>query len=394
MSRVSLQTFSKKTVVFVLFGILFSGISVYGGEDAGDANDETAKSSPGLSIQVPTNSIQEDLIGEGTHGCVRLVRDDDGKPRSVVKIMRDLFSSISFDRECKFYRAMRGHVHPNVLNALRINIDRGELELPYCRNGDLMDYLINPESQPLRSGDFRSIIRQVISGLLFLRSHGYSYGDLKAENILIELDREGRIWRIRFVDFGSVSQDGGREMIANYGTLQYQFLEAFSGESCLSGEADIYALGVLFTLLAKKHFPYVVDEEGFIQEGWLNIASNQDLMVQHWENKGFGFRIADFLSQLLCMHDAGRFRSLESVIAHPFMWMNELTGLNFDENMSPAEREEIMASLSAHATLVQGVVPSLTNIFPLSEAIVLIVAYMCVTREEIAPTRNVKRKLS
>ena len=132
---------------------------------------------------------------------------------------------------------------PNIVNllAFKLKASKSHLEailaLEYAHNGDLHGFL--KKCDHLDENITRSILRPIVSALLYLHKRSLVHRDIKPENILLDFHYQPKI-----SDFG-LCIDGN--LIDTYtgiaGTWKYMAPEAQQGT--YSGASDVFSIGVL-----------------------------------------------------------------------------------------------------------------------------------------------------
>ena len=199
------------------------------------------------------------LIGIGGMGAVFRGYDTSVDREVAIKILRpeltDSAEAIArFSREA---RAISRLEHPNCVRVT----DVGQIEsgLRYM----VMDLLIgtpltNILGEPLPLVRALDIARQVLNGLAHAHHRGIVHRDIKPDNILLTVARDGREL-VKLVDFGIARVLVGRDMESFstqaghiFGTPQYMSPEQASGKE-VDHRADLYTTGlVLYEMLAGK----------------------------------------------------------------------------------------------------------------------------------------------
>ena len=154
-----------------------------------------------------------DKIGEGGMGVVFRCQDRGGGDELAVKFLsRELLESEAgrrrFDHEVRVIAGLR---HPNIVAIREHGIEDG---FPYL----IMDLCVDDEGQPLtlgkvqrRSPKFRlpteqllELLPHLLASVGYLHGQGLVHRDLKPDNILLQLDDQGRLIP-KLSDFGLVA---------------------------------------------------------------------------------------------------------------------------------------------------------------------------------------------
>jgi polo-like kinase 4 len=150
--------------------------------------------------------------------------------------------------------------HPSILELLTFFEDENfvYLVLELCENGELARFLKN-HNRVFSEEEARSIFEQVVSGTLYLHSHGIMHRDLTLANLMLTRDMN-----VKIGDFGLatlVHSPGGAQHMTMCGTPNFISPEVAT-RSSHGLEADVWGLGcLLYTLLVgrppfgKNRFP-------------------------------------------------------------------------------------------------------------------------------------------
>ena len=152
---------------------------------------------PKTSKATPQGGIYEsydfgEVVGQGAFALVRqAVKRETGEKVAVKIIDRaKITGSVqnSVDREIDILKKFR---HPNIvaLHDIYVTDKHYFLVMDFVPHGDLMDYLLNTQSQEepgIPEDMSREIVRQVLDAVSYVHGMGVSHRDLKPDNILIE----------------------------------------------------------------------------------------------------------------------------------------------------------------------------------------------------------------
>lgn len=165
--------------------------------------------------------------------------------------------------------------HPNIVRYLGHDFRADEMHLFL----ELMPYSLRDVIKNMRPTDndphtVRKIAHEISKGLHYLHSFEppIIHRDIKAENILLTKDGEGRIDQVKICDFGvSKLTEGTQEqaLAQTYvGTLAFMAPEIRKGQGrkAYTSQVDIYSFGVLlYELLALKPAGKGIDKEFLLQ---------------------------------------------------------------------------------------------------------------------------------
>lgn len=139
--------------------------------------------------------------------------------------------------------------HPNILKLFRTIQTNSKLVfvLEYAAKGNLIN-ILNQRSH-LSEHEIRLLVAQTIEALVHIHSKGIIYGDLKAENIL--LNDQGVV---KLCDF-NLSGTSSLLSDAIQGTVNYLAPEIIAGLP-RTRKSDFWSLGILVHLLFYRRFPF------------------------------------------------------------------------------------------------------------------------------------------
>lgn len=203
--------------------------------------------------------------------------------------------------------------HPSVLELYNYFEDSNYvyLVLEMCHNGEMNRYLKN-RMKPFSENEARHFMHQIITGMLYLHSHGILHRDLTLSNLLLT-----RNMNIKIADFGLATQlkMPHEKHYTLCGTPNYISPE-IATRSAHGLESDVWSLGCMFYTLLIGRPPFDTDTV----KNTLN-----KVVLADYEMPTFLSREAkDLIHQLLRRNPADRL-SLSSVLDHPFMSRNSST---------------------------------------------------------------------
>ncbi|ORX81551.1 kinase-like protein [Anaeromyces robustus] len=178
---------------------------------------------------------------------------------------------------------------------------------------DLYDYI--ETIGPIPEDNVRYIFAQIIEAVYFMSKNGFSHGDIKDENILIEPST----FRIKLIDFGSATtniEHAEIPYIKFRGTRKYQAPNIYNKDTFDPLAQDVWSLGVMFFVMLFAADPFTSPEE----------AASVDILEQLHENiqyirveKGMDVseEAIDLIMKMLEKDETARI-TLEEIIYHPF----------------------------------------------------------------------------
>uniref|UniRef100_A0A8D2JFL6 Serine/threonine-protein kinase PLK4 n=1 Tax=Varanus komodoensis TaxID=61221 RepID=A0A8D2JFL6_VARKO len=197
--------------------------------------------------------------------------------------------------------------HPSVLELYNYFEDSNYvyLILEMCHNGEMSRYLKNRKNR-FSEEEVRHFMHQIITGMLYLHSHGILHRDLTLSNLLLTNNMN-----IKIADFGLATQlkMPYEKHYTMCGTPNYISPE-IATRSAHGLESDVWSLGCMFfTLLAGKP-PFDTDT--------VKNTLNKVVLADYEMPMFLSEEAQDLICQLLRKNPADRL-SLSSVLDHPFM---------------------------------------------------------------------------
>jgi len=264
----------------------------------------------------------EDIIGNGAFGEVKLAIDKETGVRYAVKILnkKQIVAQKKVEwvnREKFLLDRLR---HPNIVSLYFTFSDPQNLYfvLEYCNNGELLDHIRKNKCFDLECGRFYAA--EVVSALEFMHGRGVAHRDLKPENILLSEDMH-----VRVVDFGT-ARDLGTDRSARsksfVGTAEYVCPELLTQkEAGLS--ADLWSLGCMLYQFFSGRAPFKAASEFLI----FNLIENRKFSYP----ENFPEVAKDLIDQLLELDPENRLGNrvgggYEELKSHPFF-----EGINWEE---------------------------------------------------------------
>ncbi|XP_054680721.1 serine/threonine-protein kinase PLK4 isoform X2 [Grus americana] len=197
--------------------------------------------------------------------------------------------------------------HPSILELYNYFEDSNYvyLILEMCHNGEMSRYIKN-RKKPFSEEEARHFLHQIITGMLYLHSHGILHRDLTLSNILLTNNMN-----VKIADFGLATQlkMPHEKHYTMCGTPNYISPE-IATRSPHGLESDVWSLGCMFYTLLIGKPPFDTDTV----KNTLN-----KVVLADYEMPAFLSREAqDLIHRLLRKNPADRL-SLSSVLDHPFM---------------------------------------------------------------------------
>lgn len=235
-----------------------------------DSRDDGTLSMPGSSIRGRLDPPQGPgeigrlgiyrLTGVLGEGGMAVVYDsiESGLERAVaLKILkgelRDDASRERFYREARTLASLRSE---RVVQVYAVGETNGMpfLAMEKLHGETLADRLKRDRWLPV--AEALSVARETAEGLSDLHAHGLIHRDVKPDNLWLETDRDGRVLRVKLIDFGIARHVGGDPTLTTpglvVGTPVYMAPEQAAGRQ-VDERADLYSLGcVLYRSLSGR----------------------------------------------------------------------------------------------------------------------------------------------
>jgi len=188
-------------------------------------------------------------LGQGGYWEVWLAQDQTLGREVAIKFVR----SERGERFWQEVQAIEGLDTPYIVTLYQIDPAEQALIMEYVRGGNLRTWF---EKQRPNRETWLTLLSQVAQALDALHKRGYLHGDVKPENILIQIDAEGRP-SARLADFGLASSTPD----LSHGTPDYLAPEQVRcwqnpQECTVDGRADQYALALVAYELLTGHHPF------------------------------------------------------------------------------------------------------------------------------------------
>ncbi|XP_067849634.1 serine/threonine-protein kinase PLK4 [Heptranchias perlo] len=197
--------------------------------------------------------------------------------------------------------------HPSILELYNYFEDNNYvyLVLEMCHNGEMSRYLKNRKAT-FSEDEARHFMHHIVTGMLYLHSHGILHRDLTLSNLLLTSDMN-----IKIADFGLAAQlkMPNEKHFTMCGTPNYIAPE-IATHSAHGLESDVWSLGCMF-------YTFLVGKPPFDTDTVKNTLNR--VMLADYEMPTFISNEArDLIYQLLRKNPADRI-SLSGVLDHSFM---------------------------------------------------------------------------
>ena len=291
---------------------------------------ETAAPSPlpvlPVGERIANRYVVEDLLGRGAFGEVYRVHDLQASCPRALKLQRASKHTEEAALTAEF-ALLASLTHPNLAKVYDFGWVGEDVSF---FTQDLVEGK-RPDRTAIALGSERGVrmIAQLCRALDYLHARGVLHRDIKASNVLVDLERD----HLTLLDFGVARPFADLREGATAGTIAYIAPEAIQGAT-LDGRADLYSLGVLLYLLATGKRPF--------------RGTPTEVCVQHLHEPpppldGVSPRLASVIERLLAKSPADRPAHGGEVIA----LLAEATGVAID-----AETRDTRASYVLSARIV------------------------------------------
>lgn len=256
-------------------------------------------------------------IGQGGSAVIYKVKHQNSNKDYAMKIiskqfiisMRDKSTLANLKNEIQIHKILN---HPNIVKSKLTFSDEFNyyIVLEYCPGKNIREYLTSSHHGHLSEPETRKILKDILSGLIYIHNHNIIHYDLKLENFLIGSDG-----KVKIADFG-LSNFLKKDKKKSYyvcGTPNYISPEILLKKDYgNSFSSDIWSIGIsaFFMLTGKPPFS----------------AANKDIIYNNIKNCNFhfpselsiSFEAKDFVKSILIFDPAKR-PSASDLLKHSFM---------------------------------------------------------------------------
>ena len=195
-------------------------------------------------------------LGQGGFGVVWLIRDTNTRKLAVAKTPHSEQMNIRVLRSAAILKRLVHH--PNIVHLMELVKSEGKFILiqEYIK-GETLQQMLAHSITPLEK---ESCLLQLFSVISYAHKHRILHRDLKPENMIIS-----ESGTLKLLDFGiarDLSWQSGEGR--SEGTVNFMPPEQFQGFSRI--ESDVWALGVIFYILATNAVPYAQTNDQYPQD--------------------------------------------------------------------------------------------------------------------------------
>ncbi|KAJ3107629.1 MAP/microtubule affinity-regulating kinase 3 [Phlyctochytrium planicorne] len=209
-----------------------------------------------IAKQKPSSIGYYDLdkaIGEGNFAKVKLATHCLTGERVAIKIIdKEKLDKVTARKLFREVRIMKLLNHPHIVRLYEVIDTPKELYLimEYAAGGEIFDYLV--AHGRMKEKDARRHFRQIISAVEYCHNLHIIHRDLKAENLLLDVNMN-----VKIADFGFSNQfNPGQRLNTWCGSPPYAAPELFQGKEYSGPEVDIWSLGVVLYVLVCGSLPF------------------------------------------------------------------------------------------------------------------------------------------
>lgn len=221
------------------------------------------------------------------------------------------------------------------------------LIIEYINGGNLLDYLNSRNGLPEREA--QHIFVQIVSAISYIHSMNIIHRDLKAENILIDRNKN-----IRIIDFGfSKRFEDNARCNTCCGSPAYVAPELILGRP-YNTSADVWSLGVLLYALLVCNLPFI--HESLAMQ--MKMITENDPVFPSNMNP-----VAIDLIQRLLTKNPDRRISLDEVKKHPWLSSQQeaISGISRFIDKRKSIHRDILEIMRCKSINIDGIVPELQS---------------------------------
>jgi len=246
------------------------------------------------------------MIGRGGFAEVYLVQHLKFRTYYVAKVMTVDPSEMAsrweiFDAETT---ALSSLTHPHIIKLYEHFQHNNQFIyiLEYCPGGSLHDEVAGTCGLPFPR--FILLASQIVSALSYCHSKGIAHRDIKPGNILLD-----ECHRAKVADFGLCQKTIAGQLHKTFsGSCEYTAPEIFLRRPNDPMKGDVWALGVVFAVMATGSSPWKSDSLGGLRQ--LATAGNYRL------NKSVPPLVADVISKMIVVNPSQRI-TMSELEKHP-----------------------------------------------------------------------------
>ena len=269
------------------------------------------------ALDLPENQNLYELeakIGEGTFASVYICKQTNGEFYACKKFHLSMLKLQKLDQyiynEIKILKEIKSG-HPNILNLVDYYYEKHYLYLitELLRGGELLDRLHVIDH--FDEGHVKLIIKQVVSGLVYLHSNYIVHRDIKPENIVFRY--KDRL-EVVLVDFGLATHVDPLErptLMSPAGSKGFVAPEILLAEP-YNDAVDMWSIGVTTYFILCGHTPFENLESDEGNDEHLRIMSgNYRFNKGDWQV--ISLEAKEFIKKLLCVDPTKRYTAKQAL---------------------------------------------------------------------------------
>nr|NP_569972.1 Salt-inducible kinase 2 [Drosophila melanogaster]AAF45711.1 Salt-inducible kinase 2 [Drosophila melanogaster]AJP62078.1 FI24002p1 [Drosophila melanogaster] len=195
----------------------------------------------------------ERTIGKGNFAVVKLARHRITKNEVAIKIIdKSQLDQTNLQKVYREVEIMKRLKHPHIIKLYQVMETKNMIYIvsEYASQGEIFDYIAKYGRMSESAARFK--FWQIISAVEYCHKKGIVHRDLKAENLLLDLNMN-----IKIADFGFSNHFKPGELLATWcGSPPYAAPEVFEGKQYTGPEIDIWSLGVVLYVLVCGALPF------------------------------------------------------------------------------------------------------------------------------------------
>lgn len=246
-------------------------------------------------------------IGRGGFGDVYTGKDKTTNQVVAIKILKKPYSEHG-EQICNELEILRSCRHDSIVNYLRSYLfkDRVWMVMEYCDGGSLQSLIAGVD---LNEGQIANVLRKVLCGLDYLHKQNRIHRDIKADNILLNINGA-----VKVADLGLCAElkDGDDSHAGMVGSRYWMAPEVIKRER-YNSKVDIWSLGAVAMEMAQQHPPYHGQPSLRVL---FHLATKGAPPLK--QPKKWSPEFQDFLAQCFIM-DPDQRPSAEQLLEHPFI---------------------------------------------------------------------------
>jgi len=213
--------------------------------------------------------------------------------------------------------------HPNIIELIDVFDTPNELYIvmELVTGGELFDKI--QQKGTYSEGEAADLVKQVLSAIQFMHSHGIAHRDLKPENLLCAGQTRDYAEMIKIADFGLAKEFTGQSNLTTcVGSPIYVAPEILSGDP-YECSVDLWSIGIITYILLCGFPPFYSEKQAtlfdMILEGKLTFPSPE------WDIVSSSAK--DFVKSLVITTPSKRLTA-EQALSHPWLTTPKETAAN------------------------------------------------------------------